>query len=365
ASSRLIARIVSFALLLEHFVELLLDRRGVLLERIVVDGEQVQLLERDLALRRRQVGARRIGAVSYHDSLDFVADQELGERLGGVRIGRALEHRDRARHREAAVARHDAGDLVPFLAQVERVGVEPAGRDQALAALEHVGELLIAGHHHGVVVAQLLVVVPAELFRERAHHRDLHGGERGIGDDELALVLGRREVAPALRQVDRRDQVGAHEQGDHVEPQRVVAALRVLGDVGDLVEALWLEGDKGVLGGERGGGGRVCGVEHVGEHAGGVLLLEEAAQDRAAAGAKQLDLDAALLLEQAGELLRQRDRQRRVPDDLALVLRRGEIDRIGGARRRGERQRGHERGDRGGARQAWHEAPFGPGRLYV
>src|SRR5262249_58821300 len=68
ASSRLIARIVSFALLLEHFVELLLDRRGVLLERIVVDGEQVQLLERDLALRRRQVGARRIGAVSYHDS---------------------------------------------------------------------------------------------------------------------------------------------------------------------------------------------------------------------------------------------------------------------------------------------------------
>ena len=68
--------------------------------------------------------------------------------------------------------------------------------------------------------------------------------------------------------------------------------------------------------------------DHVGGGAASRHLLLEAAEDRRAAGAEQLDLDALLLLEQRDNLLRLFDRGRRVPDHLALGLGLGGIDRI-------------------------------------
>ncbi len=67
------------------------------------------------------------------------------------------------------IERRERHAFLPALAHVGGVG---ADRDHALAALDHVGDLLIALHQHDVVRAQLLEILPAVLLRERAHDGD-------------------------------------------------------------------------------------------------------------------------------------------------------------------------------------------------
>ena len=121
------------------------------------------------------------------------------------------------------------------------------------------------------------------------------------------------------------------------------SAGRVLGGGRHLVEILRLEGDEQPLLAERIGGGRLGVGQHVDRDAAGIHLLLEAAQDRRAAGAEHLDLDAVLLLERLGDLLSLLDRRRGVPDQLAFGFGLLDVDgilRVRGAEEGGERQSG-------------------------
>src|SRR6185437_166527 len=64
------------------------------------------------------------------------------------------------------------------------------------------------------------------------------------------------------------------------------------------------------------------------------MLLHEAAKDRRTAGAKKLDVDSGLGLEQLGKFLRGFYRRRRIPYDLAFFLGGGSVYGVGGIGRR-------------------------------
>ena len=102
-------------------------------------------------------------------------------------------------------------------------------------------------------------------------------------------------------------------------------AVGVLAGVRHLVEIGRLEGQERALARKRRRGGRVGGRQHVDGDASGLLLLQEAAQDRGAAGAKQFDADAGLRLEQLRRRLGGLDRSRRVPDHLSFALGRRKV----------------------------------------
>src|SRR3989442_2046703 len=142
---------------LEYLVEPPLDPAGLLLDVVVVDRNDLERLEIGRALRRRDIDARRVAAVDREYLLRHVADHELREPFRGVRIWRAFEHRGVRRDDAHAVGRIERLDRVAFALEVGGVGIERADRDHALAALEHVGDLLVALHHHGVVRPELLV----------------------------------------------------------------------------------------------------------------------------------------------------------------------------------------------------------------
>src|SRR4029450_12137112 len=59
-----------------------------------------------------------------------------------------------AGHRDGAVAGKYIGDRMSLAPGIDGIAVERAGRDQPLAALEHVGHLLIALPHQDLVAGE-------------------------------------------------------------------------------------------------------------------------------------------------------------------------------------------------------------------
>src|SRR3954469_15022838 len=169
----------------ENLVELLLDALGLFLDIAFVDIEYLQRLEIGRACRRRDVDAGRIAAVGGEDLLGVIADHEFREQLGGIRMRRVLHYLGRRRNDEDAIGGIERLDLMTFLPEIGGVGIECADRDQALAALEHIGNLLVALHDHDVVAAQLLVVIPAVELRDGADYRNLQRGEGRVGHHQL------------------------------------------------------------------------------------------------------------------------------------------------------------------------------------
>src|SRR6185369_7318916 len=81
--------------LLENLVEPPLDAASFLLDVLVVHRDDLEALEIGRALRRRDIDPRGIAAVGGKYLLRGVAQHELREQFGGVRIGRTLDHRGR------------------------------------------------------------------------------------------------------------------------------------------------------------------------------------------------------------------------------------------------------------------------------
>src|SRR6188472_222212 len=79
--------------LLENLVEATLDAASFLLDVLVVHRDDLEALEIGRALRRRDIDPSGIAAVGGKNLLGCVAQHELREQLGGVRIGRTLDHR--------------------------------------------------------------------------------------------------------------------------------------------------------------------------------------------------------------------------------------------------------------------------------
>src|SRR5258705_13301442 len=92
-ASRLITRRSS----LKDVVEAHLERLAVLLDLLVVHGHQLDLRQRRIAGRRLDVRARGVDTLARKQSLHGIADHELGEGLGRVRMRRALDDRGRRR----------------------------------------------------------------------------------------------------------------------------------------------------------------------------------------------------------------------------------------------------------------------------
>src|SRR5262245_16412050 len=153
-------------LLLEDLVEASLQARRLLLDVVVVDGQELQRAQRRVAGRGLDVGPGRVDAFAGEELLHRVADHERGERTGGVRVRLALDHRRRRRDGEGAVGREEGLHLVARLPVLPRVGIGPLGRHQPLAALEGVRDLLVALHDHDVVGPELPVELPAVLLGE-------------------------------------------------------------------------------------------------------------------------------------------------------------------------------------------------------
>ena len=172
-----------------------------------------------------------------------------------------------------------------------------------------------------------------------------------VRGDQLAPPLGIEEVLPGPGRVGGGDGLGVVGEDGHGGPQAVVIAVLVLEARREALHAggrvlheelLVLEQD--VVAGIRG-------VDHVGVLDIGGELLHHALQDALGARAVHLDLDAGVgRLEELGDLLRAREGEGRVPDDLALLLR-GQDARVLGPRPRAAREPGgeHERQDGQGA----------------
>src|SRR6185312_1166808 len=139
--------------LLEDLVELLLDPGSLFFDLRVIDWHRLHVAELRAVRRRVDVDACGIAAVLREQLLRRLAQHEVGERLGRVRMRGAFDDRRRRGDDERPVRRVERLDLMSLLARGRRVAVEGAERDRTLAALDRVEHLLVALHDHDVVRA--------------------------------------------------------------------------------------------------------------------------------------------------------------------------------------------------------------------
>jgi hypothetical protein len=333
----------------EELDEARLDLLVPLLELLGIHRQELEVRQPGLVGRVGHLGMPGVETLGVGQHLLHVAgEDEVGEEPGRVRVGREARDGARGDHEGHALLRVDDLDGVPlFLRLIEGV-VATVHRDGPLAGRDDAGGIDRGLHQHRFVLGEGLEVIPAVEVHEREHVGGDHAAIARMRGDQAPAPLGIEEVLPGARGLRGRDRLRV--VGDDVDggPQAVVEAVAVLEAGGEGVhprrgvahQQLLLLQQHVVAG--------VGGVDDVDVPDVGLQLLHHPLQDPLRAGPVHLHLHARVGgLEQLRDLLRARERERGVPDDLALLAGRLEPrilrGRRGGGEGQGEdQQRDHE-----------------------
>src|SRR6266545_959764 len=270
-----------------YFLGHLLDPLRVLLHQLDV-GE---LADARLLLRE---GVGRVLAREIDENLlSLEPVQPVVEQASGVRIGRALEQRARARRQWRAFARIDDLDRLPLLLGLNDEVTRAVDHHGALAERDLLGRVGRRLHLHDALLGELLEVFPAELAR--GLERRVHDGAAigGMGLDHLARPFRIEQIGEAFWRLLRLHQPRiVAERGDqnarrHMQGVRIVIGLvEMLGDLFGQVgrePAVALPDDAVRL---------IGGIDHVDRANVALVLLVNALEDALGAGALDAHGDA-------------------------------------------------------------------------
>src|SRR5882724_11702891 len=349
----------------EELHEALLDLLVPLLELLRVRGEELELGDLRLVVGVLHLGMARVEPFAVRQRLlEVAAERKVGEEAGrgGVR-GEAGDGGGGDDEGDAFL-RVDDLDGVPLLLGLVVIVLAAVDRDRPLAGGDHAGRIDRRLDEHELVLSELLEVVPAVQVHEGQHVSRDHPAVPRVRRHLLALPLGIEQVLPGPGRLRGRDDLRV--VGDHVDSgaQAVVVAVAVLEAGGKALHAggrvlrqelLVLQQDE-VPG--------VRGVEDVGVLDVGLQFLHDALEDPLGAGPVDLDLDPRVRsLEELRHLLGGGERQRRVPDDLALLARRLDPRVLGGRGDGGEHEA--ERDEAREARELCHGVLWAARFTYV